>query len=89
MIGVGWTTRAAGGGEPRLPLDALMLRLREPGFVARHRRAPSMLERSGHVSAALLAVAPPRSRYVRDWRMHARRCPDCADAFRYFGISLK
>ncbi len=72
-----------------MPLDVLMARLQEPGFVARYQRPPSTSERGGHVSAALLAVAPPRSRYVRQWRMHARRCPDCAAAFRYFGISLK
>ncbi len=84
----GSTTRVTGG-ERRLPIDALMVRLMEPTFAACHRRAPSLRERSGHVSAALLAVAPPRSRYVREWRMHARRCPECAHAYRYFGIPLK
>jgi hypothetical protein len=73
----------------RLGLDALVRRMTNPGFVMQYRRAPTLRERSGHVSPTMLAVQTPRSRYVRTWRRHARRCPECAAAFRFFGLSLK
>jgi hypothetical protein len=75
-------------GRQRRSLDDLVTRMREPGFEVRYRRVPPSVETSGHVSAALLAVAPPRSRFVRRWRRHARRCPTCANTFRYLGLSL-
>lgn len=84
----GTSTTSPAGRSPRLSLDVLMARLREPAFATCYRRAPSFVERSGHVSAAVLAVASPRSAYVRSWRRHARRCPECAGAFRYFGFSV-
>jgi hypothetical protein len=75
-------------GGRRQSLDRLLERMADPGFVIRYRRVPSSRETSGHVSPALLAVSPPRSRYVRKWRRHARRCPECANAFRYLGLSV-
>jgi hypothetical protein len=36
----------------------------------------------------MLALSPPRSRYVRRWRRHARHCLACANVFRYFGLSV-
>ena len=80
---------AASSAARRLGLDALVAQMKNPGFVVRHRRAPRLRERGGHVSPAVLAVQTPRSRYVRTWRRHARRCPDCAAIFRYFGLSLR
>jgi len=73
----------------RMALDQLLQQLVEPGFIVRHRRAPSMRETSGHVSPSMLAVAPPRSRYVRRWRRHARHCQRCSEVFRYMGLSLE
>jgi hypothetical protein len=71
----------------RLSIDRLVARVRDPMFVLRHRRLPSTRETAGHVSPTMLAVSGPRSRYVRSWRRHARRCPTCAAAFRYLGLS--
>jgi hypothetical protein len=76
-------------GERRLGLDALVEKSADTDFVVRHRRIPVMRERSGHASPAMLAIQPPRSRYVRKWRRHARRCPECAAVFRYLGLSLR
>jgi hypothetical protein len=73
----------------RRTLDELMLRLRDPGFVSLYRRVPSARESSGHVSPSVLAHVPSKSRYVRRWRRHARRCPQCAEVFRFLGLSLK
>lgn len=72
----------------RLPLDQLVAQMADPGFVLLHRRAPVLRELNGHVSPSLLGLASPRSSYVRKWRRHARRCPICGQAFRYFGLSL-
>ena len=69
-------------------LDRLMAQVADPVFVLRHRRIPSRREQGGHVSPSLLALSGPRSRYVRSWRRHARRCPACAATFRYLGLSL-
>ncbi len=74
--------------KARESLDALMTRLTEPVFVSRHRRVPAGSERGGHVSPTILAVSSPRSRYVRRWRRHARRCPECATVFRYLGLPV-
>ena len=72
----------------RLSLDRLVARIQDPVFVLRHRRLPSSRETAGHVSPAMLAMSGPRSRYVRSWRRHARRCSTCAAAFRYLGLSI-
>ena len=72
----------------RVALDKLVAQMMDPGFVTRYRRMPSMREVSGHASAAVLAVASPRSRYVRRWRRHARSCTLCGSAFRYFGLRV-
>jgi hypothetical protein len=72
----------------RKALDQLVRQMAESGFVVRYRRPPSMRETSGHVSASMLAVAPPRSRYVRRWRRHARHCESCAQVFRYMGLPV-
>ena len=82
-------TGTADRGERRLSLDALVEKSADTNFVVRHRRVPTLRERSGHVSPSMLAVQPPRSRYVRKWRRHARRCPECAAVFRYLGLSLR
>ncbi len=74
--------------DRRRALDRLVAQMADPVFVLRHRRVPSGREQSGHVSPSLLAVSGPRSRYVRSWRRHARRCPVCAATFRYLGLSL-
>lgn len=79
---------AAGAGGGRKTLDALVAQLADPLFVMRHRREPSSRERGGHVSPAILAVSSPRSRYVRQWRRHARRCPECGNTFRYLGLAV-
>jgi hypothetical protein len=71
-----------------MALDRLVQRMVDAGFVVRYRRTPSMRERDGHVSPSILSVAPPRSRYVRRWRRHARHCPSCAEVFRYLGLSI-
>lgn len=73
----------------RHSLDRLMAKLREPGFLIRHQRLPFTGGSTGHVNLDELAMVPPRSRVVRKWRRHARRCPACAEAFRYLGLSLK
>jgi len=82
------TAAAAVSGVRRVSLDALVAQMTDPGFVTRYCRVPSLRERSGHVSPAILAHEPPRSRYVTRWRRHARRCPSCASAYRYFGLSV-
>jgi len=73
----------------RVGLDALVVQMVDPGFTTRYCRVPSTLERSGHVSPSMLAIQSARSRYVRRWRRHARRCPQCAATFRYLGLSLR
>lgn len=73
----------------RLTLDALVGQMLQPGFVTRFRRTPSYSESSGHVSLPMLAVSPPRSKYVRRWRRHARRCEACSNVFRYLGLSTE
>jgi hypothetical protein len=80
---------AALPGQRRVGLDALVAQMTDPGFAMRYRRAPKLIERSGHVSPAMLAMQSPRSRYVRTWRRHARRCHECAAIFRYLGLPLK
>ena len=75
-----------GGG--RQSLDRLVAKLKEPGFRVLYQRVPFTGNSSGHVNLDELAMAPPRSRYVRKWRRHARRCASCAEAFRYLGLSL-
>jgi hypothetical protein len=82
-------TSATDPGERRLGLDALVEKSADASFVVRHRRMPVLRERSGHVSPSMLAVQPPRSRYVRKWRRHAQRCPECAAVYRYLGLSLR
>ena len=72
----------------RWSLDQLVGQMTEPGFVTRYCRVPSLRETNGHVSPAILALEPPRSKYVRRWRRHARRCPQCAGVFRYLGLKL-
>ena len=72
----------------RKGLDELMGELRKPEFSIRHRRVPEVPKNGAHVSPEVLAMEPPRSRYVRRWRRHARTCLHCANVFRYFGIKL-
>jgi len=74
--------------DRRRALDRLVAQMADPMFVFRHRRVPSGREQAGHASPSLLAMSGPRSRYVRSWRRHARRCPACAATFRYLGLSL-
>lgn len=73
----------------RVGLDHLVRLMFEPCFVMSHRRIPPMVERAGHVSPTMLSLEPPRSRYVRRWRRHARNCSSCAAVFSHLGISLK
>lgn len=80
---------AADLGHRRVGLDALMAQMANPGFVMRYRRVPLMRERGGHVSPSMLAMQPLRSRYVRTWRRHARRCSECAAVFRYLGFPIR
>jgi hypothetical protein len=80
---------AADPGQRRVGLDALVARIVDPGFTIRFRRVPEMRERGGHVSPSMLAMQPRRSRYVRTWSRHARKCPECAAVFRYLGFPLK
>ena len=80
---------AADHGQRRVGLDALVARMVDPGFTIRFRRVPAMRERGGHVSPATLAMQPRRSRYVRTWSRHARRCAECAAVFRYFGFPVR
>jgi len=70
----------------RKSLDELLRLLREPGFILLFRRPPVEGERPGHVSLSILRQSPPKSRYVRHWRRHARRCPSCAEIFRFVGM---
>lgn len=79
---------AADHGPRRVGLDALVERMADPGFTIRFRRVPAMRERGGHVSPSMLAMQPRRSRYVRTWQRHARRCPECAAIFRYLGFPV-
>jgi hypothetical protein len=82
---------APAGGPPRTQrkgLDQLMGDLAKTDFSIRHRRVPEVPEGGGHVSPEVLAMVPPRSRYVRRWRRHARRCLHCANVFRYYGLKL-
>ena len=76
-------------GRGRQSLDRLVAKLNEPGFRIRHQRVPDTGWSSGHVNIDELALAPPRSRFVRRWRRHARRCSVCAEVFRYLGIDLR
>jgi len=73
-------------GIRRVGLDTLVARMTEPGFSIRFRRVPVVRERGGHVSPSMLALQPRRSRYVRTWTRHARKCPECAAVFRYLGF---
>jgi hypothetical protein len=72
----------------RQALDEIMGRMAEPNFTVRHRRVPEIPETGAHVSPEMLAMLPPKSRYVRRWKRHARRCLHCANVFRYYGIKL-
>jgi uncharacterized membrane protein len=76
------------GRGARESLDRLVAHMAEPGFAIRFRRVPPSTERPGHVSPTILAASSRRSKYVRQWRRHARRCNDCANVFRYFGLSI-
>jgi hypothetical protein len=72
--------------KDRLPLDTLLERMQDPSFTSRHRRRLTFRETSPHVNPVMLAVAGDRSLYVREWRKHARRCPQCGRLFEYFGL---
>lgn len=74
--------------DGRSTLDDLIGRLAEPEFSVRHRRVPEVPKTGAHVSPEVLALEPPRSRYVRRWRRHARHCLHCANVFRYYGLRL-
>lgn len=74
--------------RPRESLDQLVAHMAEPGFAVRFRRVPSEVERPGHVSPTILASSPRRSKYVKRWRRHAKRCTDCANVFRYLGLPV-
>lgn len=74
--------------EHRLPLDALVRRMDDPGFASRHRRELTLRETSPHASPVMLAVSQPDSLYVRCWRDHALNCEACAGLFEYFGLPL-
>lgn len=76
-------------GHRRIGLDALVAQMVNPVFTIRYGRVPVMHERGGHVSPSMLAMQPLRSRYVRSWRRHARRCSDCASVFRYLGFPIR
>jgi hypothetical protein len=73
----------------RLPLDALVRRVRDPVFRSRHRRQPSMRATSRHVNPVMLAACTADSLYLREWRKHARRCAACARVFAHFGLALE
>jgi len=81
-----YLTPAFGG--RRRPLDELIVLVAEPGFASLFRRAPSLQKATGHADPSTLALAPPRSRYVRQWRRHARHCSTCAEVFRYLGLAV-
>ena len=72
----------------RKALDEIIASAAETDFVTRHRRVPSVSTTGAHVNPEILAIVPPRSRYVRRWRKHARHCLECANVYRYFGLSL-
>ena len=72
----------------RESLDQLVAHMAEPGFAIRFRRVPPSTERPGHVSPTILAASSRRSKYVRRWRRHAKRCTDCANVFRYLGLPV-
>ena len=72
----------------RKALDEIVNQAAEPDFVTRHRRVPKISKTGAHVNPEILAMVPPRSRYVHRWRRHARHCLECANVFRYFGLSL-
>ena len=72
----------------RKALDEIIARAAETDFVTRHRRVPPVSTTGAHVNAEILAMLPPRSRYVHRWRKHARHCLACANVYRYFGLSL-
>jgi hypothetical protein len=72
----------------RKALDDIVGRMVEPGFAASHPRESSKKRTGAHVNPEILALSQPRSRYVRQWRRHARHCQDCSNVFRYLGISL-
>ena len=72
----------------RHALDEIVSRMAEPGFTVLHPRVSTKRPTGAHVNPDVLALVPPKSRYVRRWRRHARRCFDCANVFRHFGISL-
>ena len=75
--------------RPRLGLDALVSRIRDPAFASRHRRRLSLRETSAHVNPVMLAVSSRDSLYVRSWREHARRCTPCRGLFEYFGLAVE
>lgn len=72
----------------RKALDEIIASAAETDFVTRHRRVPPVSTTGAHVNADILAMVPPRSRYVHRWRKHARHCLECANVYRYFGLSL-
>ena len=72
----------------RKALDDIVERMAEPGFAANHPRPATKRPTGAHVNPEILALSRPRSRYVRQWRRHARHCQDCSNVFRYLGISL-
>jgi hypothetical protein len=72
----------------RQAIDEIIGRMAEPDFTVRHRRVPEIPTTGAHVSPEMLAMISPKSRYVRRWKRHARRCLPCANVFRYYGSSL-
>jgi len=72
----------------RKALDDIIGRMVEPGFAARHPRVSTKRATGAHVNPEILALSRPRSRYVRQWRRHAKHCQDCSNVFRYLGIGL-
>ena len=75
--------------RPRLGLDALVSRIRDPAFASRHCRRLSLRETSAHINPVMLAVSSRDSLYVRSWREHARRCAPCRGLFEYFGLAVE
>lgn len=75
--------------RPRLGLDALVSRIRDPAFAASHRRRLSLRSTSAHVNPVMLAVSSRDSLYVRSWRDHASRCEPCRGLFEYFGLGVE
>jgi len=76
------------GRHRRKSLDELFFLVQQPSFARLYRRLPTHCEVPGHASLRLLELAPPKSRYVRRWKRHARHCPGCAELFRFLGIPL-